>query len=89
MEAVRALIETILLEPDGDQLKITLKGDLAGMLSAARDSKRSPDTDDLLVQIKLVAGPQQVVPAALLGGSVNVKTLAFLTEVPDVRSPLG
>jgi hypothetical protein len=37
-------------------LKITLKGDLAGMLSAARDSKRSPDTGDLLVQIKLVAG---------------------------------
>ena len=34
-------------------------------------------------------GPQQVVPAALLGGSVNVKTLAFLTEVPDVRSPMG
>jgi hypothetical protein len=68
------------LEPDGDQLKITLKGDVAGMLNAARppsharlsrsrasasfagafgggeDSKRSPDTGDLLVQIKLVAG---------------------------------
>ena len=56
VEAIRALIETILLEPDGDKLKITLKGDLAGMLSAARDSKRSPDTGDLLVQIKLVAG---------------------------------
>ena len=55
-DAIRALIETILLEPDGDQLKITLKGDLAGMLSAARDSKRSPDTGDLMVQIKLVAG---------------------------------
>jgi hypothetical protein len=55
VDAIRALIETILL-PDGNQLKITLKGDLAGMLSAARDSKRSPDTGDLLVQIKLVAG---------------------------------
>jgi hypothetical protein len=53
---IRALIEAILLEPDGDHLKITLKGDLVGMLSAARDSKRSPDTGDLLVQIKLVAG---------------------------------
>jgi hypothetical protein len=50
------LIEAILLEPDGEQLKITLKGDLAGMLSAARDSKRSPDTGDLLVQIQMVAG---------------------------------
>ena len=56
MDFIRALIETILLEPGGDQLKITLKADLAGMLSAARDSKRSPDTGDLLVQIKLVAG---------------------------------
>ena len=54
--AIRDLIEAILLEPDGEQLKITLKGDLAGMLSAARDSKRSPETGDLLVQIQLVAG---------------------------------
>ena len=37
-------------------MKITLKGDVAGMLSAARNSKRSPHTGDLLVQIKLVAG---------------------------------
>jgi len=56
MTAIRGLIEAILLEPDGEQLKITLKGDLAGMLSAARDSKRSPDTGDLLVQIQMVAG---------------------------------
>jgi len=56
VDAIRALIEAILLESDGHQLKITLKGDLAGMLSAARDTKRSPDTGDLMVQIKLVAG---------------------------------
>ena len=56
VEAIRALIDAILLEPKGDQLKITLKGDLAGMLSAARDSQRSPETGDLLVQMKLVAG---------------------------------
>jgi hypothetical protein len=40
----------------GHELKIMLKADLAGMLNAARDSKRSPDTGDLLVQIRLVAG---------------------------------
>ena len=56
VDAIRALIEAIMLEPDGDRLRITLKGDLAGMLGAARDSKRSPETGDLLVQIKLVAG---------------------------------
>ena len=54
--AIRGLIEAILLEPDGENLKITLKGNLAGMLTAARDSKRSPDTGDLLVQIRMVAG---------------------------------
>jgi hypothetical protein len=56
VDAIRALVETIVLEPEGERLKITLRGDLAGMLSAARDSKRSPDTGDLLLQIKLVAG---------------------------------
>ena len=55
-DAIRALVDAIVLKPDGERLSITLKGDLAGMLSAARDSKRSPDTGDLMVQIKLVAG---------------------------------
>ena len=55
-DAIRSLVEAVVLKPQGDQLKITLKGDLAGMLSAARDSKRSPVSGDLLVQIKLVAG---------------------------------
>jgi hypothetical protein len=56
VEAIRALIEAAILEPDGDELKITLKSDLAELLSAARDSERSPDTGDLLLQIELVAG---------------------------------
>jgi hypothetical protein len=72
VEAIRALIESILLEPDGDQLKITLKGDLAGMLSAARDSKRSPETGDLLVQIKLVAGAR----------NTNERTFQIRAQVP-------
>ena len=38
------------------------------MLSAARDSKRSPDTGDLLVQIKLVAGARN----QLAGGGATV-----------------
>jgi hypothetical protein len=54
-EAIRALIDAILLEPEGDQLRITLKGDLAGMQSEARDT-RSPETGDLLVPVQLVAG---------------------------------
>ncbi len=55
-EAIRALVEAIVLEPDGERLNITLKGDLAGMLSAARDSKRSPDAGDLMGPNKVGCG---------------------------------
>jgi hypothetical protein len=55
-EAIGPLIEAMLLEPDGKQLKITLKGDLAGLLSAARDSNRSPDVGNLLVQVSWLRG---------------------------------
>jgi hypothetical protein len=36
MEAIRALIETIPLEPDGDELEDHAEGDLAGMSSGQR-----------------------------------------------------
>ena len=39
--AIRGLIEAIVLEPDGGRLKIRLKGDVAGMLSAARPPSRA------------------------------------------------
>jgi len=37
-------------------LQIELKGNLAAMLTAATDAKRSPDTGDLELQIAMVAG---------------------------------
>ena len=55
-EAIRALIEGIVLTPDGDGLKVVLKGNLAAMLGAAKSTKRPPHTGDLLVSIELVAG---------------------------------
>jgi site-specific DNA recombinase len=55
-EAIRGLIDAIALEPDGAQLRIILKGNLAGMLTVARDKKRPSETDDLLHQVQLVAG---------------------------------
>jgi hypothetical protein len=42
------LIEAILLKPDGDKLKITLNGDMAGMLSGAGHTKRLPESGDFL-----------------------------------------
>jgi site-specific DNA recombinase len=55
-EAIRALVEAIVLEPDGERLKITLKGDLAAMLGAPQNAKRSPETGDLSLQVVMVAG---------------------------------
>jgi hypothetical protein len=46
------------LTPDerGNALQIELRGNLAAMLGATVQSKRSPETDDLSLQVSLVAG---------------------------------
>jgi len=69
-EALRGLIDGIILTPDGGELRIELQGNLAAMLRAADaqrtgrqpvvgrllgDDVRSPNDDDL-VQIMMVAG---------------------------------
>jgi hypothetical protein len=69
-EALRGLIDAIVLTPEEGTVKIELQGNLAAMLKAAQaqnssnvmlaplgrwEDERSPDTDDL-VQIMLVAG---------------------------------
>jgi hypothetical protein len=63
----------ILLEPDGARLKITLKGAVAGMLIAARDSTRSSDSG---VQITLVAGAaeQRGAEGAVVAGEEKFKS---------------
>jgi site-specific DNA recombinase len=55
-EAIRGLIDEVSLEPVGDELRIILKGNLAGMLRLAHENKRPSETDDLLDQKLLVAG---------------------------------
>jgi site-specific DNA recombinase len=57
-EALRGLVDAIVLTPNpsGDALQIELKGNLAAMLGATVQSKRSPETDDLSLQVSLVAG---------------------------------
>jgi hypothetical protein len=53
---LRGLIEAIVLTPEKGQLRIELRGNLAAMLTAAQQTKRSPETGDLLVPVQLVAG---------------------------------
>jgi site-specific DNA recombinase len=70
-EALRGLIDAIVLTPKqgeppsraGEEsrfgeprLRIELKGNLAAMLGAARNAKRSPETGDLSLQVVMVAG---------------------------------
>jgi site-specific DNA recombinase len=57
-EAVRGLVDAITLTPDqaGETLQIELRGNLAAMLGATVQTKRSPETDDLSLQVSLVAG---------------------------------
>ena len=70
-EALRGLIDAIVLTPEPPsrdassslrygaqtgQLRIELKGNLAAMLGAAQNAKRSPETGDLSLQVVMVAG---------------------------------
>jgi hypothetical protein len=55
-DALRGLIDAIILTPADGELRIELKGNLAAMLSAATNAKRSPETGDLSLQVVVVAG---------------------------------
>jgi site-specific DNA recombinase len=55
-EMLRGLIEAIVLTPEKGHLRIELRGNLAAMLAAAQQTKRSPETGDLFVPVQLVAG---------------------------------
>jgi DNA invertase Pin-like site-specific DNA recombinase len=55
-DLLRGLIESIVLTPEEGQLRIELKGNLAAMLTVAQQTKRSPETGDLLVPVQMVAG---------------------------------
>ena len=55
-ETLRGLIDAIVLTPNQGELQIELKGNLAAMLGAAQNAKRSPETGDLSLQVVMVAG---------------------------------
>jgi len=53
---LRGLIDAIILTPADGELRIERKGNLAAMLSATTNAKRSPETGDLSLQVEMVAG---------------------------------
>ena len=57
-EALRGLVDAIVLTPaaTGKELGIERKGNLAAMLGATVQRKRPSESDDLSLQVALVAG---------------------------------
>ena len=57
-EALRGLVDAIVLTPaaNGKELGIELRGNLAAMLGATVQRKRPSESDDLSLQVTLVAG---------------------------------
>ncbi len=57
-EALRGLVDAIVLTPNasGDALQMELRANLAAMLGTTVQTKRSPESDDLSLQVSLVAG---------------------------------
>ena len=56
-EIIRSLVDEIVLTPEHGELRIDLKGELAGILAMSTDSKKpAAATRDGFEQIKLVAG---------------------------------
>jgi hypothetical protein len=55
-EMLRGLIDSIVLIPDEGQLRIELKGNLAGMLTADQQMRRSPETGDFSCRFNWLPG---------------------------------
>ena len=55
-ETLRGLIDSAVLTPHEGQLRIELRGNLAAMLTVAQQTKRSPDSGDLIMPVQMVAG---------------------------------
>jgi hypothetical protein len=56
--ALRGLVDAIVLTPEQgvETLQIELQGNLAAVLGATVQTKRSSESDDLSLQVSLVAG---------------------------------
>ena len=55
-EALRGLIDAIVLTPEAGSLRIELKGNLAAMLGATDKARGRRKPDDLSLQVSMVAG---------------------------------
>ena len=73
-EAIRGLIDAVALEPDGNQLRIILKGNLAGMLEVASSHQKKAVRNRRPFGPNTVGcgGPQPTVFGVLLDGRLTI-----------------
>jgi site-specific DNA recombinase len=64
-EALRGLVEQLTLVLDGDQLRIELQGNLAAMLGAATNAKRSPEMATSCCKYRSLRGLAALLPTTL------------------------
>ena len=81
-EALRGLIDAIVLTPNQGELQIELKGNLAAMLGAAQNAKRSPETGDLSLQVVMVTGDRNQQYLQLWPRNVRVSVAADHPPLP-------
>jgi site-specific DNA recombinase len=80
---LRSLIDRVTLVPEGDQLAIVLRGDLAGMLAVSVNKKRPvQERADLEAQLSLVAGAR----SPLYRTSVAVPFKSYPDALPKYLS---
>lgn len=70
-DALRGLVDAIVLNPVENELRIELKGNLAAMLSAAPKCEEVARRRPLTASIDGCGGTHRTVPQTLLGGGVN------------------
>ena len=70
-EALRGLVDSSVLTPAADkkELGIELRGNLAAMLGATVQRKRPSESDDLSLQVALVAGGVRPAVLGAVGGA--------------------
>jgi site-specific DNA recombinase len=86
-EALRGLVDAIVLVPAGNELRIELKGNLAAMLSAATNAKRSPETGDLSLQVEMVAGARNPLNLEFCGSPLSAALVRLRFGAPTFISP--
>ena len=86
-EAIRALVEAIVLVPEDGTLAIEMRGDLAAILALGQNAgtrREGRVHKDLLVQVKLVGSVPEIAEAEKISKSYVSRILRLALLAPDI-----